>query len=195
MTSQSEPSGLSWWQAVQMFGRQLGLAGDLYLSVVGSALLALSLVVVLDGFGVVQKELVEGTGTTLGVGLVLAVLGFFALGIASEGPLTGIAYAYPEVHLAASRAIGVAIVSVLGLVAATVLAPLAADVALPLEVAVAILRAAALGGLVFVLPIVVPASWWLRREFPMVRVGWDRLLLLASWTATTWVVVGSSLRP
>lgn len=195
MTSSREPLTLGWWQTVQMFGRQFGLAGDVYLSVVGSAFLALSLVVFLDGFGVIQKDLAEGTGTTLGVGLVLGVLGLFALGIASEGPLTGIAYAYPEVHLAASRAIGVAVVSVLGLVAAAIAEPAAAGVALPLELAVVVVRGAAFGGLVFVLPVAVPAAWWLRREFPLVRVGWDRLLLLASWTATTWVVVGSSLRP
>ncbi|NND85146.1 MAG: hypothetical protein HKN46_08365 [Acidimicrobiia bacterium] len=195
MTSTQEPVDLGWWQTVQMFGRQLGLAGDLYLSVVGSGLLALSFVVFLDGFGIIEKELAEGTGTTLGVGLVLAVLGFFALGIASEGPLTGMAYAYPELHLAASRAIGVAVVSVLGLVAAAILEPAAARVAPPLELAVVLLRGAAFGGLVFVLPVAVPGAWWLRREFPMIRVGWDRLIFLAAWTATTWIVVGSSLRP
>ncbi len=195
MTTSHEPVTLGWWQTVQMFGRQLGLAGDLYLSVVGAGLLSLSLVVFLDGFGIIQKELAEGTGTTLGVGLVLAVLGFFALGIASEGPLTGMAYAYPELHLAASRAIGVAVVSVLGLVAASILEPAAARVAPPLELAVVVARGAAFGGLVFVLPVAIPAAWWLRREFPLTRVGWDRLLFLAAWIATTWVVVGSSIRP
>ena len=67
MTPSSEPRSLDWWQTVQMFGRQLGLAGDVYLSVVGSAFLALSFVVFLDGFGIIDKQLAEGTGTTLGV--------------------------------------------------------------------------------------------------------------------------------
>lgn len=181
------------WDMVRLFGHQLGMAGDIFLAVVGAGMFGLSAVVFMDGFGFISKELTTSTGAMLGGGLVIAVVGLFALGVASEGPLTGEAYAYPELELAVSRAFGVATVSLLGLALAGYLARWAPDFAQPFELGVGVVRSVSLAGLIVVLPVAVPVTWYLRRELPIVRVGWDRLILLMSWIITAWVVVGSTV--
>lgn len=181
------------WDTARLVGRQLGLAGDMFLAVVGAGMFALSAVVFMDGFGFVTNDLTQTTGAMLGAGLVIAVVGLFALGVASEGPMTGEAYAYPELELAISRAVGVTVVSVLGLVLSSVLAPLANGISLPFELGVAVIRAVSVAGLIMVLPVGVPTTWYLRRELPVSRVGWDRLILLVTWIVTSWVALGSTV--
>ncbi len=180
------------WDIARLFGRQLGLAGDMFLAVVGAGMFALSAVVFMDGFGFVTVGFTSSTGAMLGAGLVIAVVGLFAVGVASEGPMTGEAYAYPELELAISRAFGVLAVSIIGLTISSFLAPIAADISFPFELGVAVIRSVALAGLIMVLPVGVPATWYLRRELPIVRVGWDRLVLLMTWITTAWVVLGST---
>lgn len=181
------------WDTVRLFGRQVGLAGDIFLAVVGAGMFGLSAVVFMDGFGFITKELSTSTGAMLGSGLVIAVIGLFTLGVASEGPLTGEAYAYPELQLAIGRAFGVATVSLLGLVGAGYLARWVPDLATPFELGVGVVRSVAWAGLIVVLPVAVPVTWYLRRELPIVRVGWDRLILLMTWIITAWVVLGSTV--
>lgn len=178
---------------MRLLGRQVGLVGDLYLAVVGAGMFALSAAVFMDGFGLVDTGLTLTTGAMLGSGLVIAVIGLFALGVASEGPLTGVAYAYPELELAISRAVAVVVVSVLGLLFSSWLAPVAGEISRPFELGVGVIRSVAVAGLIMVLPVGVPATWYLRRELPVVRIGWDRLLLLMTWIVTAWVTLASTI--
>ncbi len=187
------PADFTRWDTARLFGRQVGLVGDLFLAVVGAGMFALSAIIFMDGFGFIDEGLTVSTGAMLGSGLVIAVIGLFALGVASEGPMTGEAYAYPELELAVSRALAVVVVCVIGLALSSTLRPVAADLSIPFELAVAVVRSVSLAGLILVLPVGIPGTWYLRRELPIVRVGWDRLILLATWVITAWVALGSTI--
>lgn len=65
-----------------------GTMADVGLMVLGSLLVGLSLAVLLGGFGLVEVTSQElSTGEMLISAIVLAVIGLFCLGVASEGPL------------------------------------------------------------------------------------------------------------
>jgi hypothetical protein len=65
-----------------------GTMADVGLMVLGSLLVGLSLAVLLGGFGLVEVTTQElSTGEMLISAIVLAVIGLFCLGVASEGPL------------------------------------------------------------------------------------------------------------
>ena len=71
----------------RLFRRIAGTTFDVGLLVVGTALVSLAVVVLLDGFEVLDVGLTKSTGEMLGSGLVIAVFGAFALGVAVEGPI------------------------------------------------------------------------------------------------------------
>ncbi len=71
----------------RLFRRITGTTLDVGLLVVGTALVSLAIVVLLDGFEVLDLGLTRSTGEMLGSGLVIAVFGAFALGVAVEGPI------------------------------------------------------------------------------------------------------------
>jgi hypothetical protein len=71
----------------RLFRRIAGTTFDVGLLVVGTALVSLAIVVLLDGFEVIEVGLTKSTGEMLGSGLVIAVFGAFALGVAVEGPI------------------------------------------------------------------------------------------------------------
>ena len=71
----------------RLFRRITGTTLDVGLLVVGTALVSLAIVVLLDGFEVLDIGLTRSTGEMLGSGLVIAVFGAFALGVAVEGPI------------------------------------------------------------------------------------------------------------
>lgn len=71
----------------RLFRRITGTTFDVGLLVVGTALVSLAIVVLLDGFEVLDVGLTKSTGEMLGSGLVIAVFGAFALGVALEGPI------------------------------------------------------------------------------------------------------------
>lgn len=71
----------------RLFRRITGTTFDVGLLVVGTALVSLAIVVLLDGFEVLDVGLTNSTGEMLGSGLVIAVFGAFALGVAVEGPI------------------------------------------------------------------------------------------------------------
>ena len=86
--SQAQPSTAS--QARRLLGlglHTLGTSFDVGLLVVGTGLVGLAIAVLLDGFDVVEIGLSDSTGSMLGSGLVIAVFGAFALGVAVEGPI------------------------------------------------------------------------------------------------------------
>lgn len=87
--SETQPStmGLLKRYAILAYGA-FGTVADVGLMVLGSLLVGLSLAVLIGGFGlmeVTQQEL--STGEMLISAIVLAVVGLFCLGVASEGPL------------------------------------------------------------------------------------------------------------
>lgn len=66
----------------------IGTMADVGLMVLGSLLVGLSLAVLLGGFGLVDVTTDQlSTGEMLISAIVLAVIGLFCLGVASEGPL------------------------------------------------------------------------------------------------------------
>jgi len=71
----------------RLFRRITGTTLDVGLLVVGTALVSLAIVVLLDGFEIFDIGLTKSTGEMLGSGLVIAVFGAFALGVAVEGPI------------------------------------------------------------------------------------------------------------
>ncbi len=64
--------------------RSMGLAISVYLLTLGSALAGLAIAVLLDGFGIAHLTVEGSTGSMLGSGLVIGVVGALALGLASE---------------------------------------------------------------------------------------------------------------
>jgi hypothetical protein len=64
-----------------------GTMSDVGLMVIGTLLVGLSISVLLAGFGMVSVLQDLSTGAMLASALVLAVIGLFCLGVASEGPL------------------------------------------------------------------------------------------------------------
>lgn len=65
-----------------------GTMADVGLMVLGSLLVGLSIAVLVGGFGLVEVTAQElSTGEMLISAIVLAVIGLFCLGVASEGPL------------------------------------------------------------------------------------------------------------
>lgn len=65
-----------------------GTMADVGLMVLGSLLVGLSLAVLIGGFGLIEVTAQElSTGEMLISAIVLAVVGLFCLGVASEGPL------------------------------------------------------------------------------------------------------------
>lgn len=86
-TEQRGNLGLLKRYAILAYGAT-GTMADVGLMVLGSLMVGLSIAVLLNGFGVVDVLSEElSTGETLISAIVLAVIGLFCLGVASEGPL------------------------------------------------------------------------------------------------------------
>ena len=86
--SSTQPTARSKTQRLVGLGvHTLGTSFDVGLLVVGTALIGLAAAVLLDGFDVIEIGLTDSTGAMLGSGLVIAVFGAFALGVAVEGPI------------------------------------------------------------------------------------------------------------
>lgn len=146
---------------------------DVGMMVLGTGLVGLAIVVLLDGFEVVDLDLGTGIGGTLGAALVIGVCGGFALGVASEGrygmgrSLDG----FPSLEVSLGRAIGIVLMAVLLLFAAGRLDPVLVDLELPyaFAVGVEVIRAVGTSGF-FAALVGVPAAWGIRRGLD--RLGW-----------------------
>lgn len=85
--SQQGASGLLRRYAILAYGA-FGTMADVGLMVLGSLLVGLSLAVLIGGFGLMDVTSQDlSTGEMLISAIVLAVVGLFCLGVASEGPL------------------------------------------------------------------------------------------------------------
>ncbi|HEY6635308.1 MAG TPA: hypothetical protein VI141_06810 [Acidimicrobiia bacterium] len=86
-TAKPAREGLLKRYAILAYGA-FGTMADVGLMVLGSLLVGLALAVLLGGFGLVEVTSEElSTGEMLISAIVLAVVGLFCLGVASEGPL------------------------------------------------------------------------------------------------------------
>lgn len=86
-TSNRRATGVLRRYAILAYGA-VGTMADVGLMVLGSLLVGLSLAVLLGGFGLVDVTTEQlSTGEMLISAIVLAVIGLFCLGVASEGPL------------------------------------------------------------------------------------------------------------
>ena len=178
------PTLTDWRSLLRLAGHALAGSGDLALMALGAALVALGVVVILDGFGIVDpRNLTDGTGAMLGSALVLAVFGGFALGVAVEGPIrtTNLQEGYPPIYRALFRAIGVAAVGALIVIGVGYVEPFLADLPFPFILAQEALRAVGRAGLTIVLLIGVPLVFLVRQfwrdfsediELPVLFVVW-----------------------
>jgi hypothetical protein len=131
----------------------LGTSFDVGLLVVGTALIGLAAAVLLDGFEVIEIGLTDSTGAMLGSGLVIAVFGAFALGVAVEGPI-----GYSTRRRGSFTDIEVAIA---GLIAGFV-RRFVDDLPVPFDFGVTVIRSAGRAGMTAALFLGVPALWGVR---------------------------------
>lgn len=186
------------WSVARVAFRQVAVMADMYLTVLGSAIVALAAVVLLDGFGVVTLGLTSTTGGMLATGIVIAVVGAFLLGIASEGPLRSEGLETPEINLAVARVAATLLVCVVGLWAASALVAVSeTSTSLPLDgpftYIITITKAGAVAGIFVVSTLAIPASWLLRRFLPSSAVGWDRVMILAVWFLAAFVLLRQAI--
>jgi len=159
---------------------------DVGLMVLGTILVGLAIALLLAGFGlvdVIPEEL--STVELLGSSLVLAVIGLFCLGVASEGPVGRgrrlVGYKLWEVGV--GRAIAVFVVGLLAVLAEGFITGLLDGLPLPIHQGVEGLRAVGVVGMVVMPVLGVPVSIFMRwaperwpgfpnLEFPAMYVVW-----------------------
>ncbi len=139
------------------FGTMLAVG----LMVLGSLLVGLAVAVLLAGFELIDEFLEElSTGALLGSSLVILVVGFLFLGVATESPLGRgrrlVGFHWSEVGIA--RIVGVAVTGYLMLVLHRYLDELLTDLPEPFFLAMDGLEAVARAGLVVMPLIAVPLS-------------------------------------
>lgn len=186
------------WAVARVAFRQVAVMADMYLTVLGSAIVALAAVVLLDGFDVVTLGMTNTTGGMLATGIVIAVVGLFMLGIASEGPLRSEGLETPEVNLVVARIVATVLVCVIGLWAASALLSVSeTTTTLPLDgpftYIITITKAVAVAGIFVVSTLAIPASWVLRKFVPSSTLGWDRLMILAVWFLAAFVLLRQAI--
>lgn len=175
--------------AMGSFGTML----DVALIVAGSALLGLAATVILDGFDLVDLALDLSTGAMLGSGLVIGIVGGFALGVASEGPLGRgrRVLAHPEINILVARVVSALIVGGLLVILAGYVEPFAAELPEPFRIAVTIIDAVGTAGLTAVPLLGVPVALLVRsgRLGPILAGDGDIPLLYLVWAITTMVLL------
>lgn len=143
----------------------LGTSFDVGLLVVGTGLVGLAIAVLLDGFDVVEIGLTDSTGSMLGSGLVIAVFGAFALGVAVEGPIgysTRRRGTFTDVEVAIAGAVGALLVGLVLFVIANIGSGYIEDLPVPFDFAVTVIRSAGRAGMTAGLFLGVPALWGVR---------------------------------
>jgi hypothetical protein len=162
-----------------------GTMFDVGLMVIGSLLVGLSVSVLLAGFGLVNVQQELSTGAMLASALVLAVIGLFCLGVASEGPLGRgrrlVGFKLWEVGI--GRTLAVLVVGLLALVAYGFIDGLLEGLPEPLIKGADGIRAAGVAGMTVMPLIGVPLSllarwypdgpsWLPRADVPIMFVVW-----------------------
>ena len=169
----------------RLFSRMAGTTFDVGLLVVGSALVALAAVVLLDGFEFFDVGLTNSIGETLGSGLVIVVFGAFALGVAVEGPIRASAAraARSDVEVVVVRVLSLLMVGGVLLLIGRIASPFLDDLPHTLGLAVDVLIAAGAAGLTVTAILGAATLWGVRRlyadrpwldqiELPVLYVLW-----------------------
>lgn len=165
---------------------------DIGMLVIGSGIIGLAAALLLDFLDFVDLNLELSTGGFLASLLVIAVLGAFALGVASEGRYgaTEVVAGYPHGEVMIGRAIGAGTMGALFLIGSVLLEPLVADLPVTFAAAVEVLRAAGISGVTVVPVVAIPVAWWLRHGLE--RIGFGEQLELpaiyAIWVVATLVL-------
>lgn len=143
----------------------LGTSFDVGLLVVGTGLVGLAIAVLLDGFDVIEIGLTDSTGSMLGSGLVIAVFGAFALGVAVEGPIgysTRRRGTFNDIEVAIAGAVGALIAGFVLFLLANYVERFIEDLPQPFELGVTVIRSAGRAGMTAALFLGVPALWGVR---------------------------------
>lgn len=169
----------------------LGTMLDVALVVFGSALLGLAIAVILDGFDLVTIGLDLSTGAMLGSGLVIAIVGGFALGVASEGPLgrNRRLIGFDEVHVLVARFGAAILIGLLFLLVRNLIGDFTDELPRPFQIGVDTLRAVGIASLTTVPLLAVPLAWWARSGGlgEAVATDGDIPVLYLVWAVTTMI--------
>jgi hypothetical protein len=114
---------------------------------------------------VLNLELTESTGAMLGSGLVIAVFGAFAIGVAVEGPISYSARrrgTHNDLEVAISGALSVVLVGLVIYLLGGYLRRFATDLPLPFDLAVTVIRSTGSAGMTMALFLGIPALWGVR---------------------------------
>jgi hypothetical protein len=150
----------------RLFRRITGTTLDVGLLVVGTALVSLAIVVLLDGFDVLDVGLTRSTGEMLGSGLVIAVFGAFALGVAVEGPIRSLrTRTGSEIEMFLIRVGSLLLVGGILLVVGRFIEKYVEDLPSTFGIANDILVATGVAGLTATLALGAAALWGLRRFY------------------------------
>ena len=150
----------------RLFRRITGTTLDVGLLVVGTALVSLAIVVLLDGFDVLDVGLTRSTGEMLGSGLVIAVFGAFALGVAVEGPIRSLrTRTGSEIEMFLIRVGSLLLVGGILLVVGRFIEKYVEDLPSTFGIANEVLVATGVAGLTATLVLGAAALWGLRRFY------------------------------
>ncbi len=151
----------------RLFRRITGTTLDVGLLVVGTALVSLAIVVLLDGFEVLDIGLTRSTGEMLGSGLVIAVFGAFALGVAVEGPIRALrTRTGSEMEMLLVRAGSLLLVGGILFSIGKFIEKYVAELPSTFGIANDVLVATGVAGLTATLLLGATALWGLRRYYP-----------------------------
>jgi hypothetical protein len=164
---------------------------DLGLFAVGAGVVGLAASLILVGFGLVEADLEMSTGALLVSALVLAVVGAFFAGVASEGPVrrNRPIVGHNDFEITLARAAASVVVGAMFLLVAGRLAPLLEEMPAPFLSAVDLLRVAGRVGL-WVMPLIgLPLSLGVKRtallgeaveetDLPLLFAVWAMAIML-----------------
>lgn len=193
MTSPPPAAPTNTRQQLALVWGAVGTMFDVAMVVLGTALIGLAAAVLLDGFELVSIGLDLSTGAMLGSSLVIGVVGGFALGIASEGPLGRgkRSVGEHENQLLVARFAAAIVIGLVLLLIHGILDGYTEDLPRPFQIGVASIRAVAIGGLTAVPLVGVPLAWWARSGGlgqGLMRDG-DIPIIFLIWAVTTMVAL------
>jgi hypothetical protein len=178
---------------MRLFWRVLGTTFDVGLMVLGSALVAFAAVVLLDGFDVVNLGLTTSTGAMLGSGLVIAVFGAFAIGVAVEGPVRHLReFSTSEMELAITRGISLLVTGVVFLTVGRIGLGHIGGLPTVFDQSLEVVVSTGIAGFTWTLVVGLVALWGVRRVFAD-RPWLDQIelpLLYLVWAIGTAIVFG-----
>jgi hypothetical protein len=167
---------------------------DIGLMVVGSLLVGLAVSVLLAGFDLVDVIQDLSTGAMLGSALVLAVIGLFCLGLATEGPLGRgrdlVGFKLWEIGL--GRVIAVLVVGWILIVAHGLIGDAVDGLPIPITTGADGIRAAGVAGLTVMpllgVPLALVARWY--PDGPEWLPSIDVPIMFVVWAVATMGLIG-----